>query len=61
MNATDKMELDKCRQEMCNQFLKVASTEDKVEIEKFLEAMDRHQEILGKRDDHFDPNEGREC
>ncbi len=54
MNLTDKMEFDKCRQEMWKQFKTVASTEeDGPEIEKFIEAMDRHQEILSN-------DEGRE-
>ncbi len=47
MNLTDKQELDKCRQEMWKQFQTVALTEDDgPEIEKFIEAMDKHQEIL---------------
>ena len=47
MNLTDKMELDKCRQEMWKQFQTVASVEDDGrEIERFIEAMDKHQEIL---------------
>ena len=48
MNPTDKMELDQCRRQMWEQFQKVARIENETEIEKFIEAMDRHQEILAQ-------------
>jgi len=49
MNLTDRKELNECRKTMSDMFLKVARTpEDDQEIEEFLTAQDRHQELLSK-------------
>lgn len=45
MNSTDKMELDILRQEMWDIFSKNLPQDQKL-TEQFVEAMDRHQEIL---------------
>ncbi len=47
MNQTDREELNKCRRNMMKMFLAVCNTpEDDPEIRVFLEANERHQEIL---------------
>ena len=48
MNQTDRAELDRCRQKMWELFQSVVRVEYRTEIEGFIEAMDRHQEILSK-------------
>lgn len=49
MNQTDREELNECRQTMMKVFLNVAQTpENDPDIETFLEAHNRHQELLSQ-------------
>lgn len=48
MNSKYKMELDLCRQKMWEQYMKVIEFTIKKDAKIFIEAMDRHQEILSQ-------------
>ena len=48
MNSTDRAELNRCRQEWWDQYAKVIKFAAKEDVEKAVEAMDRHQEIISK-------------